>query len=203
MAVINHADVRITVPTTTLGTRQMEAIVTTMVSATHRQFNDLLERHRKIVFKVANTYSRHPDDRADLAQEISAQLWRAFPGYDSARTFSTWMYRIALNVAISFVRTHRLRERHTEPLHEQHEALMGHADVSAEADERVCALEQFMATLQPLDRALLLLYLEQHSHREIADVLGITETNVATKIGRLKERIRQHMAITTPTHKDR
>jgi len=172
----------------------MEATATTMASATHRQFDELLERHRKIVFKVANTYSRHPHDRADLAQEIRVQLWRAFPGYDAGRSFSTWMYRIALNVAISFVRTHQLRERHMEPLGETHDELVGLADVGAESDERVRALEQFIATLDPLNRALLLLYLEQNTHREIADVLGITETNVATKIGRLKERIRNHIA---------
>lgn len=180
----------------------MGAQAATMAMDTHRQFELLLERHRKIVFKVANTYSRHPDDRADLAQEIAAQLWRAFPAYDPERTFTTWMYRIALNVAISFVRTHALRERHTEALAEAHEELVGHADVSAEADEPVRALEGFIARQAPLDRALLLLYLEQHGYRDIAEVLGITETNVATKIGRLKERIRQELAPHSTSHKD-
>ena len=69
------------------------------------RFAALLEQHRGIVFKVAATYCRHPEDRQDLAQEIAAQLWRAFSGYDPARLFSTWMYRIALNVAISHVRS--------------------------------------------------------------------------------------------------
>ncbi|HPG95704.1 MAG TPA: sigma-70 family RNA polymerase sigma factor, partial [Dokdonella sp.] len=76
-------------------------------------FSELLERHRKIVFKVANSYARLVDDRADLAQEISAQLWRAFPGYDESRSFSTWMYRIALNVAISHLRDAERRDTHT------------------------------------------------------------------------------------------
>lgn len=80
------------------------------------QFHDLLERHRKIVFKVANTYARQVEDRADLAQEIVAQCWRAFPGYDASRSFSTWMYRIALNVAISFVRGSRHRDKHAVAL---------------------------------------------------------------------------------------
>ena len=67
--------------------------------------SDLLEQHRKIVLKVASRYCRDADERRDLAQEITMQLWRAFPSYDEARPFSTWMYRIALNVAISFARS--------------------------------------------------------------------------------------------------
>jgi len=155
-------------------------------------FEELLERHRKIVFKVTNTYARLPEDRADLAQEIVAQCWRAFPGYDGERPFSTWMYRIALNVAISFVRGLVHREKHSVALDESLHDFAG--DAEPEADERVRALYRFIDQLGALDRALLLLYLEEHSYREIADVLGISETNVATKISRLKQRIRADMA---------
>jgi len=166
------------------------AIMTPDARAT---FGELLERHRKIVFKVANTYARQPDDRADLAQEIAAQLWRAFPGYDAQRTFSTWMYRIALNVAISFVRSDSQRQRHAVPLDDAfHDVADGNA-ADPEADEQVRALHRFIAQLDPLNRALLLLYLEDRSQREIADILGITETNVSTKISRLKQRIRSDL----------
>jgi RNA polymerase sigma-70 factor (ECF subfamily) len=167
-----------------------------MTANPRQAFGELFEQHRKIVFKVANTYSRHPDDRADLAQEIATQLWRAFPGYDPARSFSTWMYRIALNVAISFLRNHQHRHEHTEPLEDGHAEVIGHSGVAHEADEQVRALNRFIEQLEPLNRALLLLYLEERSYREIADILGISETNVATKIGRLKQRIRQDMATT-------
>lgn len=172
----------------------MEAIAITMTVSRRDEFQRLLDGHRRIVFKVANTYARLPEDRAELAQEIAAQLWRAFPGYDPARRFSTWIYRIALNVAISFVRSNELRLRHLEPLDDGHHDVIGCDDVSAESDQRVRALERFIAAQAPLDRALLLLYLEEHSYREIADVLGISETNVATKIGRLKQRIRDDIA---------
>lgn len=168
-----------------------------MTTNPRQAFGELFEQHRKIVFKVANTYSRHPDDRADLAQEIAAQLWRAFPGYDPARSFSTWMYRIALNVAISFLRSHQHRDEHTEALDDGHAEVVGHAGVPYETDERVRALDRFIGQLEPLNRALLLLYLEERSYREIADILGISETNVSTKISRLKQRIRQDMATTT------
>ena len=79
-----------------------------MTQDAQQRFQELLERHRGIVVKVAGSYAWHAEDRADLAQEIAAQLWRAFPRYDAARAFSTWMYRIALNVAISFARDHGL-----------------------------------------------------------------------------------------------
>ncbi len=172
----------------------MEAIAITMTSSKRDEFKLLLERHRRIVFKVANTYARLQDDRAELAQEIATQLWRAFPGYDPSRSLSTWVYRIALNVAISFVRSNQLRRRHLAPLDDAHDDIVGCTDVSAESDQQVHALERFIAAQAPLDRALLLLYLEEHNYREIAEVLGISETNVATKISRLKQRIRTHIA---------
>jgi RNA polymerase sigma-70 factor (ECF subfamily) len=158
------------------------------------QFGELLERHRKIVFKVANTYCRDLHERADLAQEIATQLWRAFPAYDGQRSFSTWMYRIALNVAISFVRTNSQRERLAVPLDEELHDTVGDTGVEAEADERVRILHRCIEQLDPLNRALLVLYLDERSQREIAEILGISETNVATKIGRLKQRIRNDMA---------
>jgi RNA polymerase sigma factor (sigma-70 family) len=155
------------------------------------RFQALLERHQKIVFKVANTYCRHAEDRRDLVQEISVQLWRAFPRYDEGRPFSTWMYRIALNVAISCARRAGHRRMHALPLDE---SLAGSSDgpsTHEELDDRVAALRRFIDGLDDLNRALLLLYLEERSYREIAEVLGISETNVATKISRLKQRIRK------------
>lgn len=167
----------------------------TMAEDTHTQerFAALFEQHRGIVFKVVNTYSFNPDDRAELAQEIAVQLWRAFRSYDAQRSFSTWMYRIALNVAISQVRSRTHKERHSvaldESLHDVAEANGSHH----ESDQQVRALHAFIAQLDALNRALLLLYLEDQSYRQIADILGISETNVATKLSRLKQRIRKEL----------
>jgi RNA polymerase sigma factor (sigma-70 family) len=177
----------------------MDAHATTMGSAArHRQseFHTLLEAHRRIVFKVAGTYARHAEDRADLAQEIATQLWRAFPGFDPARgSFSTWMYRIALNVAISQARGQRPGQ--LEPLEDAHADVAGDDGSGPEQADAARVLQRLIAALDPLDRALLLLYLDERPQREIAEVLGISETNVATKIGRLKQRLRQQMAGTT------
>lgn len=119
------------------------------------------------------------------------QLWRAFPSYDAQRVFSTWMYRVALNVAISFARKTGRRRRIMTPLE------ASSIDLPADArgrDDRLDALYRCMRGLDPFSRALLTLYLDDRSHREIADVLGISETNVATKIGRLKQRLRSELA---------
>ena len=161
--------------------------------STQARFEALLARHRGIIFKVANTYCRDAEDRRDLAQEICTQAWRAFPRFDPARSFSTWMYRIALNVAISHRRSAGYRERHVAPMDAS--ALAEIPDRSAhESDDRVRELRRVIDQLDDLNRALVLLYLEGHGNREIAEVLGITETNVSTKLNRLRQRLRSEVA---------
>ena len=159
---------------------------------TREAFANLLEHHRGILLKVANSWTRLPEDRADLVQEIAMQLWRAWPQYDPARSFSTWMYRIALNVAISFGRGDGRRRRHLVPLDDEHD-IADHNATDHEADQHVALLRRFIAAQKPLDRALLILYLDERPQREIADILGISEANVSTKIGRLKQRIRNEL----------
>jgi RNA polymerase sigma-70 factor (ECF subfamily) len=166
---------------------------TPMTTREHQQrFESLLREHRRIVFKVAGLYSRSTADREDLVQEISAQLWRSFGRYDEARAkFSTWLYRIALNVAISQARRWPAADRF-EPLETHHLETVGDEAV-AESDERLAALHAFIGRLDPLNRALILLYLEDRSYAEMAEVLGISETNVATKISRIKQKLRGQM----------
>jgi RNA polymerase sigma factor (sigma-70 family) len=154
------------------------------------QFEQLLQSHRGIVYKVAGSYSRTASDRDDLAQEICLQLWRAFPKYDSQRKFSTWMYRVALNVAISHLRrTPQSAAYGDEPLHDLHlETVADPVSVHPQAEMEI--LMTFIARLEPLHRALILLYLDDHSYADMAAILGISETNVATKINRIKNTLR-------------
>jgi RNA polymerase sigma-70 factor (ECF subfamily) len=155
-----------------------------------QEFARLFDSHQRLVFKVASTYTRVPSDIEDLAQEIAAQCWGAFPSYDPRRRFSTWLYRIALNVAISWLRREAPRKRHSVPydaeLHEP--AVLGEPDM----DDGGRILRGFIDSQGPLDRALLLLYLEERPLSEISEILGLTTTNLTTKIGRLKERLRTY-----------
>lgn len=155
-------------------------------------FSACLQRHAGIVRKVAATYCRDPHDRADLAQEIVAALWSAWPRYDHARTFSTWMYQVALNVAISHVRGESRRRRRVEPLDEDHMELR-QDPFDHETHQLLDLLHTAIAGLDAMSRALAMLYLDERSHAEIADILGISESNVGTRIHRLKQRIRQHI----------
>lgn len=170
-----------------------------MTGKRHQQrLTELLQAHRKIVFKVAAVYARGAEDRRDLEQEICVQLWRSFSSYDEARgKFSTWMYRIALNVAISQLRRkHRTGADRFEPLEDHHLDTIGE-ESSNEPDERLQALYAFIDRLDALNRALILLYLDDNSYAEIAEILGISETNVATKIGRIKQKLRGRMTTST------
>lgn len=163
-----------------------------------QQFEALLREHQRIVFKVANVYAHDAHAREDLAQEIAAQLWRSFKSYDAARAkFSTWMYRVALNVAISHVRSaKRAGAEHLESLDGVHREAVAAGDAShveaLQHDERIAALHALIDSLDALSRALVLLYLDDRSYAEIADVLGISETNVATKLSRIRQALRAH-----------
>lgn len=154
------------------------------------RFAALLQAHRGIVHKVAASYARHPDDRAELAQEIAAQLWRAYPGYDRARSFSTWMYRVALNTAMAALRDRRVQERHIDT------DGAPPPQVAAEGPdpEAGILLAQAMASLDGASRALLLLHLEARSTAEMAEILGVGPSVITTRLGRIRQRLRNHFA---------
>lgn len=164
-----------------------------------RQFEALWREHRGIVAKVAGVYTRGVEEQRDLMQEIGVQVWRAFPAYDAGKAkFSTWLYRIALNVAISQLRRLNAQPTQVEPLDEGHLATLAAAPYE-EPDERLVALHGFIDSLDALNRALILLYLEDKSYAEIAEVLGISTTNVATKINRIKHTLRGQMTVAATT----
>ncbi|MGH8191782.1 MAG: RNA polymerase sigma factor [Rhodanobacteraceae bacterium] len=169
-----------------------------------RRFEALLREHQRIIFKVAGVYARNVSDRDDLAQDIATQMWRSFASFDERRAkFSTWMYRVALNVAISHVRTGARRDAaRSQPLESADFEAVADSGVTQferiESDERSAALHAFIGSLDPLNRALVLLYLEERSYAEIAEVLGVSETNVATKLNRIKQKLRGQMAAQQP-----
>lgn len=151
-------------------------------------FQDRVEQHKKILYKVCNAYCRDRDSREDLAQEIMFQLWRSFGKFDGRCQFSTWMYRIALNVAISFCRSESARTRHV--FSDEQRLLQALVEPETQPGE-VRLLYEFIAELDPLSRALILLYLDGNNYQEIAEIVGTSETNVATRISRLKSKMKQ------------
>jgi RNA polymerase sigma factor (sigma-70 family) len=148
-------------------------------------FIERIRKHAGILQKVARAYCPVPGERADLIQEMTIALWRSYGRYDSSRSFSTWMYRIALNVAISSFRSEMRHAQRSVAVLEMPET----AEPGPE-EPRVAVLLECIDQLGPLDKALVLMHLDGFSHAEIADVLGITATNTATKLGRIKDRLR-------------
>jgi len=157
------------------------------------KFAGLIRDHAGIVRKVAATYARDPDDRADLVQDILANLWAAWPRYDDTRPFPTWMYRVALNVALSHVRSVYRERRVMTPLTVDHDAVAATGPDHAE-NQALDALHATMARLGPLNRAVLLLYLDERSHREIGEIVGLGESAVGTRIDRIKQKLRRELA---------
>jgi len=153
-----------------------------------KQFQALIEQHKGILFKVARTYCQDKEDRQDLIQEISIQIWQSLDRYNSKYKISTWLYRISLNVAISFYRKNAKRQNRSIPLNE-HISEIKEID-QTDKEEQLGLLEHFISELNDIDKALMLLYLEDKSHKEIADILGISQSNVGTKIGRIKVKLK-------------
>lgn len=152
-------------------------------------FIEILEANQGIIRKVANSYCKNVSDRDDLIQEITIQLWRSWDNYKPEFKVSTWIYKIALNVAISFFRrTYRQRTLH-QSVNEEHVFIDAAEDT--EVRENITILYQYISELDALNKALILLYLDKYAHEEIAATLGISKTNVATKISRIKNQLKE------------
>lgn len=174
-------------------------ITVTANTGLQQRFADLLMQHQGIVLKVARAWSQDGEDRRDLVQEISIQAWRSFPGYlpEQAR-FSTWLYRVALNVAISQQRGRQLRQRHHAEVADVHLQQAATTGDTAEDAAQLSQLHALIHSLPALDRALLLLHLDDCSHQQIADVLGISPGNAATRLHRLRQQLRQRLSPAQP-----
>jgi RNA polymerase sigma-70 factor (ECF subfamily) len=166
-------------------------LVTSAMSTGETEFLDLLEQHKTILFKIANIYCRNRADFADVVQEITLQAWRAINRYDRSRPFSTWLYRVGLNVAISFYRTESRRSRFIVSADESILEIAGSPSDAAELNEQLRLLHSLIDQFGELDKAVVLLYLDGHHYDTIAEILGISVTNVGTRINRIKQRLRQ------------
>jgi RNA polymerase sigma factor (sigma-70 family) len=154
------------------------------------EFIKRIDEHKLIIYKICNSYCKNQYDRDDLAQEITYQLWKSFNHFNGAVKFSTWMYRVALNVAITFYRKTKTGEAIIK-LAEPDTEIEDSKEDTADLEKNINTLQQFLNELKELDKALMILYLEGKAYSEIAEILGITETNVATRISRVKDKLKQ------------
>ena len=149
-----------------------------------RIFGEWLASHKGILFKVVHAYAFEHADRQDLFQEIVIQVWRSVDAFRSECSVPTWMYRVALNTAIAWTRKEGRHQRGKQPF-EKMEGLLTTAAPDG-LDPRVEWLYHQIAQLRDVDRSVALLLLDGFSYKEIADIAGITESNVGVKINRIK-----------------
>nr|WP_294869994.1 sigma-70 family RNA polymerase sigma factor [uncultured Pedobacter sp.] len=146
----------------------------------------LIQEHQGIIHKICRLYRDSKEDREDLFQEITYQLWKSFPSFKGEAKVSTWMYRIALNTAIASFRKKRLDV-------EYHQVLPDLPDDEVD-EEYAIRQESLFATLKQLnesERAIVALYLDDLSYRQIAEIIGINENNVGVKLNRIKLKIQK------------
>lgn len=155
-----------------------------------KDFVQFLDGYKKLIIKVAGIYCQQTEERKDLTQEIILQLWKAWPTYNPKYALSTWTYRIALNVSISHLRKEKSRQVKHEQYGHQWEVLHWQND---KLDQQLEQLYKMMEMLKPMDKALLILSLEGNKNKEIAEVLGISTSNVSTKLLRIKEQLRKQI----------
>ncbi|MAQ01264.1 MAG: RNA polymerase subunit sigma-70 [Alteromonadaceae bacterium] len=157
-----------------------------------KRYLKIIEQHKGIIFKVTRSYCKSEFDREDLAQEILAQIWRSLDTYNNDFKMSTWLYRVALNVAISFYRKDKSAAyKHTEI---EDKLLTYNMDEEAENKQSLIKLYEFIHELNDIDKAVLLMYLEGESQSEIATHFSISVSNVSTKINRIKQKLKQSAA---------
>jgi len=156
--------------------------------AQQKFFREIIEQHKGILLKVARTYCPNDDDRQDLIQEMMVQIWQSVHKYDDRYKLSTWLYRISLNVAISFYRKSSTRAKKQTELSEQMAEML--TEQKSDKEQQLNLLEKFISELKEIDKALMILYLDDKNHTEIAAIMGISVSNVGTKIGRIKDNLR-------------
>lgn len=156
-------------------------------------FIDIIKKHRGILYKVITMYCTNDDDKKDLEQEILIQIWKSLSSYNDSYAITTWLYRISMNVAISHYRKTFKKKSNTVRLDTSLLEFTPAPETSEGSYEQE-RLRKLLAGLNEFDKALMFLYLEDKDYEVIADILGITKTNVATKISRIKNRWKQELS---------
>ena len=154
--------------------------------STEQEFIQLLNKHQNIIHKVCSVYMDVYADREDLFQEVTLQAWKAYPNFRGDAKFSTWLYRVALNTAITFFRKDKkqIPTINTEAFHDTSEF---HNPI----EEQVQAMYKAIGDLSKIDKALIMLYLEDYNYNDIGEMLGISANNVAVKMNRLKIKLKE------------
>lgn len=159
-----------------------------MTQNLEQQFVDLLNKNQNIIHKVCRVYTNNQDAHNDLFQEITIQLWKAYPKFRGDAKFSTWMYRVALNTAITLYRKSK-RQLNTSDISDIHYKLES-VEYDGEVEEQMALLYKAIHQLSDIEKALILLFLEDKPYKEISELMGISEVNARVKVNRIKTKLK-------------
>ncbi len=157
-----------------------------------KEFIQIVQKNQGIIHKVCNIYCDVQEDRNDLFQEIVAQLWKSFPTFQNRSKFSTWMYRVALNTAITSFKKTKRRPDQNRLTYDNFQIEDEGYDM--ETEENIKQLHRAVAQLTGVEKSIVLLYLESKKYEEIAEITGITQNYVRVKMNRVKKKLKKLMA---------
>jgi RNA polymerase sigma factor (sigma-70 family) len=153
-----------------------------------KAFTEMIIKNEALIFKITTIYGNSEDDRKDLYQEIVLQLWKSFKKYRKEAKLSTWIYRLALNTAISSLRKEK-NDLKTAPFNNDIHFLADSQDTLLE--ERSKSLYASISQLNSIEKAIILLFLEDKNHSEIAQITGISVSNVSTRLVRIRQKLKE------------
>ena len=156
-----------------------------------KEFLQIIKRNQGIIHKVCNIYCDDQDDRNDLFQEIVAQLWKSFPSFREESKFSTWMYRVALNTAITTFKKTKRRPDQNRLTYENFQ--LKDENYDTETEDEIKNLHRAVAQLTGVEKSIVLLFLENKKYEEIAEITGITQNYVRVKMNRIKKKLKKFM----------
>ena len=153
------------------------------------EFADLILQHKALIFKVSKLYTNTLEDEQDLFQEIVFQLWKSYSNYRGEAKITTWMYRVGMNTAIASLNKKKRTVSTFIPI-EIPDII---DDNSTQVQENIDALYKAIKRLNVVDRGITLLFLEGNNHKQIGGIMGYTENNIGTRMGRIREKLKQLM----------
>lgn len=158
------------------------------MTALESEFLHKIEKHKGIIFKISKMYMDNREDQEDLFQEITFQVWKAFLSFKGESEFSTWLYRVALNTAIVFLKSEKRRSFIDNA--EVSNFKIEQEDYNHEKEEKLLKMYEAIQQLNPIDKAFIFYYLEDFSGKDIAQQMGISEGNVRVKMNRAKNKLK-------------
>jgi RNA polymerase sigma-70 factor, ECF subfamily len=151
-----------------------------------KEFMELVTKNQGILHKICNIYFYRDPYKEDYFQEMLIRLWKSYPEFKGHASFPTWLYRVALNTAIDIIRKQSIRPRYIELSNNEYNIPESSSHTGSDRSDK---LYHAISTLSLVERAIIILYLEEYSYREISEIIGIKESNTGVKINRIKSQL--------------